>query len=261
VDILAPALRRLSLGGTVESVQSWPMPEKIGWVVERRERPGFVAGLQTGFHELLSLDPPTWRRIASPPEPHLPNNRLNDALVDHQGRIWGGTMDCDCKVEAGSLYRMDPDFTVSRHDTGYIVTNGPALSPDHNVLYHNDTARGLVYRLTLTPEGELRDKAEFIKFPSEWGFPDGMTVDASGGLWIAHWGGGRLSRFEPDGRLDRVIHLPTTQITNCVFAGPALDRLFVTSAADGRPDEPLAGSLFEVDAAGHRGLAPYLFAG
>jgi sugar lactone lactonase YvrE len=80
-------------------------------------------------------------------------------------------------------------------------------------------------------------------------------------LWIAHWGGGRVSRFDPDGRLERAICLPTPQITNCVFAGAGLDRMFVTSATVGRAADPMAGMLFEVDPGGARGLAPHCFAG
>jgi sugar lactone lactonase YvrE len=88
-----------------------------------------------------------------------------------------------------------------------------------------------------------------------------MTIDAQGCLWIAHWGGARVSRFDPDGDLERLIRLRTSQITNCVFAGGELDRLFVTSAAVGSGTEPLAGSLFEIDPGGVKGLAPYYFAG
>jgi sugar lactone lactonase YvrE len=257
VDILAPALHRLSLAD--ETISSWEMPEKIGWVVERRDRPGFIAGLQSGFHQ-ITLDPVVCRPLLDP-EPHYPDNRMNDAMVDHLGRIWAGTMDCNAKLETGSLYRLEPDLKLTRQDDGYVVTNGPAVTPGHDFLYHNDTARGIVYRFAFTPGGELRDRTQFLKFPPDWGLPDGMTVDAEGGLWVAHWGGGRVSRFMPDGRLDRMIRLPVSQVTNCVFAGSSLDRLFVTSAALGRPEESLAGALFEVDAGGARGLAPYYFAG
>jgi len=257
VDILAPALHRLSL--TDETITSWPMPEKIGWVIERRDRPGFIAGLQSGFCE-LTLDPVACRLLLDP-EPHYPNNRMNDAKVDHLGRIWAGTMDCGAELATGSLYRLGTNFELTREDTGYIVTNGPALSPGHDCLYHNDTGRGIVYRFTLTADGELRDKSEFVKFPSEWGLPDGMTVDAEGGLWIAHWGGARVSRFTPDGKLERVIPLPVSQVTNCVFAGSGLDRMFVTSAALGKPSEAQAGALFEVDTGGVRGLPPGYFGG
>jgi sugar lactone lactonase YvrE len=256
VDILAPALHRLSLAD--ETVSTWVMPEKIGWVVERREQEGFIAGLQSGFHA-LTLEPLLCRPLLNP-EPHYPNNRMNDAMVDHLGRIWAGTMDCAADEDTGSLYCLGADLKLTRHDSGYLVTNGPALAPEHDFLYHNDTGRGVVYRFALTAEGELRDKTEFLRFPPQWGLPDGMTMDADGCLWIAHWGGGRVSRFTPEGQLDRSIPLPVSQVTNCVFAGPGLDRMFVTSAAIGRPAEPLAGALFEVKP-GVTGLAPYYFAG
>ena len=257
VDILAPALHRLSLAdGTIAS---WPMPEKIGWIVERRDRPGFIAGMQSGFCE-LTLDPVECRLLLDP-EPQYPNNRMNDAKVDHLGRIWAGTMDCGAKLETGSLYRLGADLDLTRQDTGYIVTNGPAISPGHDCLYHNDTGRGVVYRFALSPDGELGGRSEFVKFPADWGLPDGMTVDAEGGLWIAHWGGSRVSRFTPDGKLERVIPLPASQVTNCAFGGAALNRMFVTSAAIDKAGEAQAGALFEVDPGGMRGLAPQYFGG
>jgi xylono-1,5-lactonase len=257
VDILAPALHRLSLadGG----LRSWPMPEKIGWVLERRDRRGFIAGFQSGFVE-LQLDPVTMRPIADP-EPEYPGNRMNDAKVDHLGRIWAGTMDCDIQQATGSLYRLDPDLRITKLDGGYLVTNGPAFALAHDCAYHTDTGRNIVYRFALTKSGEVAGKEPFIDFPAEWGRPDGMTVDADGCLWIAHWGGGRVSRFTCDGKLDRAVRLPASQITSCVFAGANLDRMFVTSAAQDRAaDEPLAGALFEIDP-GVRGVAPHLFGG
>jgi D-xylonolactonase len=257
VDILAPALHRYSL--STGQLASWPMPEKIGWVVERRERPGFIAGLQSGFYE-LTLDPVVCRPIIDP-EPHLPGNRMNDAKVDAYGRIWAGTMDSDIRVASGSLYCLDGSFTLSRHDSDYLITNGPAFGAHHECMYHSDTGRSVIYRFELTGAGTLGARAEFLRFPKDWGTPDGMTVDADGGLWIAHWGGSRVSRFRPDGTLDRQIPLPASQITSCVFAGPNLDRMFVTSAAQGMNDEPLAGALFEVEPHGAHGLQPHLFAG
>ena len=257
VDILKPALHRYSL--TTEKITTWPMPEKIGWVVERRDRPGFIAGLQSGFHE-LTLDPMVCKPIVDP-EPDLPGNRMNDAKVDKFGRIWAGTMDCAIREVTGSLYCLDTQFSVTRQDTDYLITNGPAFGAHHECMYHTDTGRSVIYRFDLSADGRIGGKTEFLKFPKEWGTPDGMTVDAQGGLWVAHWGGSRVSRFKPDATLDRSISLPASQITNCVFGGANLDRLFVTSAADGKPDEPFAGALFEVDPQGFRGMAPNLFAG
>lgn len=256
VDILGQALHRCS--PAERALRSWSVPQKIGWVIERRDRPGFIAGLQSGFVE-LQLDPFEIRPLIDP-EPELPGNRMNDAKADSRGRIWAGTMDAEIRNVSGSLYRLDPNLQVTRIDSGYLVTNGPAFSPADDVMYHTDTGMGVVYRFDVTAAGEAINKQPFITFEEEWGKPDGMTVDAEGALWIAHWGGGRVSRFTPDGRLDRVIRLPASRLTNCVFGGTHLDRLFVTSAAQGCADEPLAGATFEVDP-GVRGLPPRCFGG
>jgi xylono-1,5-lactonase len=256
VDILRPALHRLSLADG--ALRSWSMPERIGWVIERRARPGFIAGFQSGFAE-LSLDPLAIRHVVDP-EPQYPANRMNDAKVDQHGRIWAGTMDYEIKRATGSLYRLDTDFSVALMDTGYLITNGPAFSPEGDYLYHTETGEGVVYRFEMTKDGGIANKAPFIRFREGWGKPDGMTVDADGCLWVAHWGGGRVSRFTPDGEFERAVHLPASQVTSCVFAGERLDRMFVTSAAQGREGEPYAGALFEVDPRA-RGVAPVLFGG
>jgi xylono-1,5-lactonase len=253
-DILAPALNRLDLA--TGQVRRWTMPEMIGWVIER-EQGGLIAGFQSGFAE-LSLDPVTVQPIADP-EPDQPANRMNDAKADPWGNIWSGTMPVAIDRPSGGLYRLSADRKVQRFDTGYTVANGPAISPDGRWLYHTDTPARIIYRFALSRSG-VHDRTVFLRFEESWGVPDGMTCDAEGGLWVAHWGGARVSRFTPDARLDRAIELPALQITNVCFAGEGLDRMFVTSAADGREDEPLAGALFEVDP-GCRGLPPYRFAG
>lgn len=259
VDILSHAVNRYSLADG--NVKRWTVPEKIGWVIERRNKPGFIAGFQSGFAE-LELEPLAIHPIVDP-EPQLPGNRLNDAKADQLGHIWAGTMDAAIQETTGALYRLQPDFSVRRMDDGYKITNGPAFSPTQEHMYHTDTGRDTVYCFDVTPEGEIENRRVFLKFTGEMGLPDGMTVDAEGYLWIAHWGGSRVSRFSPNAELDRVITLPASQITNVTFAGPNLDRMFVTSAAAGldRSKEPLAGSLFEVDPGGLRGLPPGLFAG
>ncbi len=242
VDILAPALNRLSLDDG--RVVRWAMPEPLGWVV-RRSAGGLIGGFQSGVAE-IRLDPLVITPIVDP-EPHLPGNRMNDGKADAQGRIWFGTMDMAEEADTGALYRLDSDRRWTRLDDGYRVTNGPAFSLDGQWLYHSDTARRTIYRFALAPDGSVADRRPFIRFGDDDGYPDGMTVDAAGGLWVAHWGGGRISRFAPDGTLDRSIALPAQQITNMAFAGDDLDRLFVTSAAKGLPDSEHDGGLFEVE--------------
>jgi sugar lactone lactonase YvrE len=256
VDILAPALRSLDLESGV--VSSWDMPEKIGWAIECASHDGFMIGLKSGFAR-LDIETMHIQRIGHP-EPDRPHNRMNDAKVDRAGRIWAGTMDDREVAASGALYRLDPALTWTRHDDGYGVTNGPTFSPNGVTVYHTNSLDRTVFAFDLTDEGALTNKRVFLRFDDSWGYPDGMCTDADGGIWIAHWGGSRVSRFTPDGRLDRSIALPASQVTSCAFGGAALDRMFVTSAAVGVETEPLAGALFEVDS-GQRGIAPTLFAG
>lgn len=256
VDVKGQRLHRLSLTGGARA--SWDMPEPIGWVLPRAAHLGFIAGFKSGFAS-LTLDPLTVTKIGAP-EPERKTNRLNDAKVDARGRIWAGSMDDDEKQASGALYRLDASLRWSRMDDRYGVANGPTFSLDGATLYHTDSARRLVYRFALAPDGVIANREIFIRFEDDWGYPDGMTTDSEGGLWIAHWDGARISRFTPDGKLDRSIALPVSRPTSCAFAGAKLDRLFVTSAAIGREDEPLAGALFEVEA-GARGAPTFAFAG
>ncbi|HKS57749.1 MAG TPA: SMP-30/gluconolactonase/LRE family protein [Steroidobacteraceae bacterium] len=256
VDILGRKVQRLSLDD--ETVTVWTLPEMIGWVIERASAPGFIAGFASGFAE-LTLEPLRIEPIVDP-EPDRPQNRLNDAKADHCGRIWAGSMPVAANEPSGCLYCMDVDRAVTRVDSGYTVANGPALSPDGTILYHTDSARRVIYRFRLHEDGTLSDRAPFIEFESSWGQPDGMTVDRDGGLWVAHYGASCVSRFHDDGRRDRSIALPASQITSCTFAGEGLDRMFVTSAADGAEHEQHAGALFEVEP-NAQGLAPHRFGG
>ncbi len=237
------------------SVRSWPLPEPICWIVERAGRDDFIVGLKRGFAS-LSLDPPAVAIIGNP-EPDMPHNRLNDAKVDRWGRVWAGTMPEGGPGE-GALYRLDPDLRWMRMDTGYRVANGPTFSLDGTTLYHADTPRRLVYAMTVHADGHLSDKRIFLRFGEDEGVPDGMTTDAAGGIWICHWDGGRVSRFRPDGTLDRTIRLPVSRPTSPCFAGPGACRLFVASASIGREAEAMAGSLFEIDRPGVFGRAPTL---
>ncbi|MGB6691987.1 MAG: SMP-30/gluconolactonase/LRE family protein [Terracidiphilus sp.] len=257
VDIFGQQVHELAL--EKGSITNWPVAERIGWLIERDGREDFVAGLKSGFAH-LQIEPFSIRRIGNP-EPDRPQNRLNDAKTDAAGRIWAGSKDDDDQIASGALYRLDPDFTWSRHDDGYMVTNGPAFSPDGKTMYHNDSGRRTVYAFDIDERSELSRRRVFATFEEEWGYPDGMATDAEGGIWVAHWGGGRISRFRPDGTLDRSVALPASNITSVVFAGPHLERMFVTSAAHGCESEPLAGALFEVEEAGVRGHPVRPFAG
>lgn len=253
VDILDCRVNRLTLadGG----VDSWVLPEMVGWVIPRRGFPGFLAGLASGI-KAVGFAPLTVEDFANLPADEPAGNRMNDAIADRQGRVWAGTMPIGCDRPTGSLYRLD-GAGLTRMDSGYTITNGPAISPDGAWLFHTDTHRREIYRFALHDDGSLGPRTVWLRFEESWGTPDGMTFDADGGLWIAHWDGGRVSRFDPDGRIERSRAVPASQVTSMAFAGERLDRLFVTSAGDG-VDEPHGGDLFEVDP-GVRGLAPHGF--
>lgn len=261
VDIKGQFVHRYALAN--ESRTSWPMPERIGWIVERRGRPGFIAGFKSGF-ALLTLEPFAVTPIGNP-DAGRPGNRLNDAKADRHGAIWAGSMDDDEAAASGSLFRLAPDLTWRTVDSGYRIANGPAITGDGRRMFHTDSALRRIYAFDVDAAGEIANKRTFLEFGDGDGFPDGMTVDAEDHLWVAHWGGARVSRFRPDASLDRAVALPASQVTSCAFAGEKLDRLFVTTAAIGLDDrqraaEPLAGGLFEIEP-GCTGLPTRQFGG
>lgn len=253
VDIIGRRLNRLSLADG--AIDSWIMPEPIGWVIEREHHSGFIAGFASGFVE-LDLDPLRIRAIVDP-EPGVVTNRMNDAKADAAGRIWAGTMPFAGDSPSGAFYRLDPDFTCTRVAGPYVIPNGPAIAPDVSYLFTTDTALSTIFRCAINDDGSLSPRTPHIVFPDEWGTPDGMTLDSDGGLWVAHWGTAQVSRFDPAGRRERAIALPPSQISSMTFAGPDLDRLFVTSAAQD-VNEDMAGALFECDP-GCRGLPTMRF--
>lgn len=255
VDILGQRLNRLRLSD--DSVTSWALPAMTGWVTERRAAPGFIAGTKDGI-ATLTLDPVTVTIIAAP-KPDLPLHRLNDAKADAAGRLYFGTMPMACDTPTGSLYRYDPDGTLTRLDSGYSVANGPAISADGAALFHTDSVAGRIYRFAVAPDGSLGPRALFRQFARGEGSPDGMTFDSEGGLWVACWGAGRVVRLRPDATIDQIITLPASQTSSVCFAGDRLDRMFVTSAGDG-VNEAAGGALFEVES-GRTGQAAHKFAG
>ena len=262
VDIKGHRLNRYDM--TDGAVRRWVMPAQLCWVIARRHASGFIAGLGKAIGVLHMSEPPVFEAKLDV-EAGLPGNRLNDAKADDAGNIWLGTMDDTERRPEGALYALGADFSLRREDSGYVVANGPAFSPDGATLYHTDSAARTVYRFRRRADGELAGREVFVRFQPEDGYPDGMTVDAQGGVWVAHWGGGRVTRFLPDGTRERAIELPVSQVTSCAFGGERLDRLFVTSAAIGLSAaalaaEPLAGALFELDP-GVVGLLPGRFAG
>ena len=254
VDIIGQRLNRLAFAD--ETITEWAIPEMIGWVVERQSGQGLIAGLRSGMAR-VDLDPLSVTHLVAPPD-HPLHNRLNDAKADARGRIFAGSMPTAVDQPSGCLYRFDPDGTAVTLDTGYTVANGPAISPDGDFLY-TESVSGRIFRFDIDVDGNIGPRILFRQFDPADGKPDGMTFDSDGGLWVALWGAGRIARLRPDGCIDQAIDLPASQISSCTFAGPGLDRMFVTSAAVD-VDEPHGGALFEV-ATGRTGFAAFCFGG
>ena len=184
--------------------------------------------------------------VIANPESHLPDNRFNDGKIGPDGRYWAGTMH-DLEIEAsGCLYAFTPDGQATLLDFGYRVTNGPAFSPDGHTVYHSDSALQTVYAFDLTPEGQITNKRVFLRFAPGEGYPDGMTTDAQGNLFIAMWNGARIEKISPQGTRLGHIKMPTPRVTSCTFAGDDTV-LYVTTASIGLPvGDTLAGGLFKV---------------
>ena len=243
VDIKGRRLFRRTFDG---ALSEWETPLRVCSLAPRAAG-GFVAGTEHGF-AWLDPDRSHYEPFADP-EPDRPTNRFNDGKLDRAGRFWAGSMDDTEKSTAGALYRLDPGCDPVRIDDDYRVTNGPAFSPDARTMYHSDSARQLIYAFDLDEAGAASNKRLFAQFEEGEGYPDGMTVDSEGCLWVAFWDGWCLRRFAPSGERLAELELPVQRPTSCAFGGAGLDLLFVTSARIGLDEAALdsqsqAGSLF-----------------
>lgn len=234
-------------GWSEATPQRWPLPEATGCCGLRKG--GLVLGMRTGF---ATLDTATG--AVTPihdPEADKPDNRFNDGKVDRRGRFFAGTKNIANKPDpTGAIWRLDPDRSAARVDEGISCVNGIAWSPDDRLMYACDTWRRLLFAYDYDPaEGRPSNRRLFATLPEADGYPDGLTVDAEGFVWNAHYDGWRITRYAPDGRIDRVIRLPVRHVTSLVFGGPDLDTLLVTSASlrltpGDRAGQPLAGHVF-----------------
>ena len=269
VDIHGGRIMRWELGSP--KWQEWKVSERVGWVLSTDLAPEKLVGLQSGMARMrLPADGSECTLLAwvAKPFPAGSSLRLNDAKTDAKGRVWAGSLNNDDESQPdGRLFRLDETGRCDEVDGPYGVANGPAISPCQTLMLHTDSAARTIYAFDLDVEaGSLSNKRVWLRFTEADGYPDGMTFDAQGRVWVAHWGGACVSRFSADGRLTHRVALPTDHVTNVCFAGPRLERLFVTTARQGLSAEqlaaqPSAGHLFEIDPAGSTGLAPTPVAG
>ena len=223
--------------------------QPVGAIVPTVRRDWVIAA-RDGF---FRLDPETGATsLIAHVELDDPQTRMNDGYVDARGRFWAGTMGMGGVRERGGLYRLDPDGGVTKHLVGVHISNGIDWSPDGRTMYYADTGLGRVDIFDFDEaRGTLTNRRPFVTIHEDAGFPDGLVVDAEGGIWLALWEGGAVHRYRPDGSLDISVPMPVTLVTKCAFGGPDLTDLYITTAwidldADGRSREPLAGGLFRL---------------
>lgn len=261
VDILAPAV---CVGDTTNGTYaSVSVPELVGFAIPRAK-----GGLVAGMHgDIRAVDPATGStQILARPELDRPGNRFNDGKCDRKGRLWAGSLAIDTTPDRGRLWRIGADLDVREMEQGIHVANGLGWSPDNRTFYFTDTARQTIYAYDFDLEnGDIANRRVFVSVPASEGKPDGLTVDAEGFVWVAHWDGWCVTRYDPAGKVERVINLPVPRPTSCVFGGENMQTLFVTSArirlsAAQLADAPLSGSVFAVNT-GISGLHEPVFAG
>ena len=211
--------------------ETYPMPQMVMSVRAKRDGTGLVVATHSGVSGFDYATKQLTHLVA--PDPGRPYNRSNDGGTDAKGRFWFGTMQnnlqpngagMDLLEGAGTLYRLDPDMTLTAHESGIWISNTVCWSPDNRTMYFCDTASGVIsaYDFDLD-DGVITNKRPFAKF--DRGVPDGSTVDAEGCLWNARWDGSCVVRFNPRGEVDLVLEVPVAKPTSCAFGGTDLVHL------------------------------------
>jgi sugar lactone lactonase YvrE len=262
VDIMGHRVHRYDPAAGRDSATDVGQP--VGAAVLRRDQPGLVLALRDGF---AVLDEGSGRvDLVAAVEADVPSTRMNDGKCDPGGRFWAGTMAFDVTPGVAALYRLGPDFQVTRVIDNITLSNGLDWSPDGRLMYYIDSmSQGVDVMDFNALDGSVSGRRRLITVPPEQGLPDGMTVDAEGYLWVALHGSGSIRRYTPDGQVERVVRVPPTMVTCCAFGGPDLSDLYITTMNYGmseaaRQAQPLAGALFRCHP-GVRGKLPYRFAG
>ncbi|WP_372437478.1 SMP-30/gluconolactonase/LRE family protein [Pseudomonas chlororaphis subsp. aureofaciens] len=236
-----------------ERLQAWQLPEPVSAFIPC-ERGDALVTLSSGVYRLDLGSAPAAPRLSllcvADPQP---GNRANDARCDAQGRLWLGTMqnnigeqgeDLPVRRRSGGLFRIDAQARVTPLLQGLGIPNTLLWSEDASRLYFADSLDGTLYQYPIASDGRLEPARSWFG-PHPRGVPDGSAMDAQGYIWNARWDGGCLLRLAPDGEVDRVLELPVSRPTSCVFGGADLKTLYITSAASPL-DHPLDGAVLAV---------------
>ncbi len=256
VDIMGSAIHQLDRKNN--AFHSIATPSMIGSFALCNDG-NIVAALQEGF---VFINRNTGEISAiGDPEKQLPGNRFNDGKTDPAGRFWAGSMSLSGETGTGSLYMLDGNLTINKKIENVSISNGLCWSEDLRYFYYIDTPTMEVVRYDYdNSNGEISNKTRVISIPGKEGYPDGMTMDSEGMLWIAHWEGWQVARWNPfTGEKIDAIQLPVSLVTSICFGGENMDDMFITSARVGLTDEqlaeePLAGSSFIISNSGFRGF-------
>jgi len=247
VDIEACAIRRLAHG----ELQSWTLPERVACVALHADG-GLVAAMETRIvHAALRSDGSFTLATIAPARHERPGMRLNDGRCDRAGRFWVGSMvrDMAANVAAGRMFRLDERGLHDADIDPMYTPNGLAFDPDGRGLWWSDShpLSQRIWHAPLAEDGTVGEHRLVADLHDQPGRPDGAAIDVDGGYWICANDGGRVLRFTPDGRLDRMLAVPVSKPSMCSFGGDALDTLFVTSIQPADPqgdDIALAGEVF-----------------
>jgi len=261
VDILAGRVYRdeVDADGALAPVRRYQVSGTVGAVAPIHDDQGWLLATDRWF-TYLSPNGELRPLVEVAPE----GTRMNDAACDPQGRFWAGTLAHDQHPGGGALYRLDRSGHTELILDDLTISNGLGWSPDGATMYLADSGPGVIHAFRFDPDpGTVSDHRVLVNVPSDVGSPDGLTVDASGDLWVAIYGGGRVQRYAPDGELRQELLVPAEQTTSCAFGGPGLNLLYVTTATENWTDEqrlaePAAGLVyrFNTEATG-RPAAPF----
>jgi L-arabinonolactonase len=264
VDIESRLLHRFDPATGAD--ETWTMPSRIGCFVFR-EKGGLVVALEDGF---AFFDPATGTlQPIADPEADKPNNRFNDGTPDPAGRFMAGTMPMGERLPVASIWRLGNDLRIDKLVDGLKVSNGMAFSPDGRIFYWSDSDPSVqtIWQASYDADsGAMGERRVFAVTNDLAGRPDGGTIDADGGYWMAGVGGWQLVRFTPDGKVDRIIDFPAEKPSKIAFGGKDLDTLYVTTIGSGptpgtEARQPQAGGLFALKVAGIKGLPVWRFKG